>query len=321
MKQSPPVDLAKLPPRTPAGHKGTFGTVSIFGGCAVHPHRMIGAPALTARAALRTGAGLAKLILPASVCDAAIALCPSATARPVLQLDNGDTDRNDLAAAMDAARFDAHVLAVGPGLGTAEGAQHTVLLALQQAECHLVLDADGINCMSLLPELQDSITAPAILTPHPGEFKRLAGVLLMEQPIDTAAQRQNAAEEMARRLGCIIVLKGSATVVTDGHRSFINTSGSAALATAGTGDVLTGIIASLVAQFVAEPSEPRPWPMPPKQPDLTRPWSLYDAACFGVWLHGAAADAWCAADGVSAGLLAAELADAVAGVIEGAHDR
>lgn len=315
MKQRPPAELATLPPRIPAGHKGTFGTVSIFGGCAVHPHRMIGAPALTARAALRTGAGLAKLVLPASVCDTAVALCPSATARPVLQLEDGDTNRSDLAAAMDAARFDAHVLAVGPGLGTAEGAQHTVLLALQQAECHLVLDADGINCMSLLPELQDTITAPAILTPHPGEFKRLAATLQMQQPIDTPQTRQSAAEEMARRLGCIIVLKGSGTVVTDGHRSYINASGSAALATAGTGDVLTGIIAGLVAQFVAEPSEPRPWPMPPKPADPTRPWSLFDAACFGVWLHGAAADAWCAEHGAAAGLLAEELADAVPAVI------
>ena len=315
MKQSPPADLAKLPPRTPAGHKGTFGTVSIFGGCAVFPHRMIGAPALTAHAALRTGAGLAKLVLPASLCDTAIALCPSATARPVLQLEDGDTNRSHLAAAMDAARFDANVLAVGPGLGTAEGGQHTVLLALQQAECHLVLDADGINCMSLLPELQDTITAPAILTPHPGEFKRLAATLQMQQPIDTPQTRQSAAEEMARRLGCIIVLKGAGTVVTDGHRSYINASGSDALATAGTGDVLTGIIAALVAQFVAEPREPRPWPMPPEPADPSRPWSLFDAASFGVWLHGAAADAWCAHRAATAGLLAKELADELPGVI------
>lgn len=315
MKISPPNDLPKLPPRTPAGHKGTFGTVSIFGGCAVHPHRMIGAPALTALAALRTGAGLAKLVLPASLCDTAIALCPSATARPVLQLESGDTDRSDLAAAMDAARFDAHVLAVGPGLGTAEGAQHAVLLALQQAECHLVLDADGINCMGLLPDLQDSITASAILTPHPGEFERLAAVLQMERAINTDEARQSAAEEMARRLGCIIVLKGAGTVVTDGHRCYINASGSSVLATAGTGDVLTGIIAGLVAQFVPEPSEPRPWPMPPKPADPTRPWSLFDAACFGVWLHGTAADVWCAARGATAGMLAEELADAVPAVI------
>lgn len=310
-----PAPPLPLPPRNPAGHKGTFGTVSVIGGCAIHPHRMAGAPALSARAALRTGTGLARLVMPAALCDIGLTVCPSATARPIRQLDDGDLDRNDLAAAMDAARFDQHVMAVGPGLGTGEGAQHAVMLAVGQGECHIVLDADGINSLGLLTDLQDTLVAPVIMTPHPGEFRRLARVLEMEQPIDTAEQREQAAGEMARRLGCIVVLKGAGTVVTDGHRMYINPTGNAAMATAGTGDVLTGIIAGLAAQFVPPPSEPRPWPMAPRPADPSRPWSLFDAACFGVWLHGAAGDAWCQNRNAPAGLLAEELADAVPRVL------
>jgi len=302
-----------LPPRNPAGHKGTFGTVSVFGGCAMHPHRMAGAVALAARAALRTGCGLARCVAPAELCDVILAACPSATCRPILQQADGDLDRNDTAAAMEQASDDESTIVLGPGLGTSEGAQHATLLAVQQGECHLVLDADGINCLGLLTDAQESLVAPTILTPHPGEFARLARVLGLHdvtvQRLADDESRLELAVQLAQRIGAIVVLKGQGTIVTDGHRAYRNATGSSALATAGTGDVLAGTIAALVAQFVPAAHAPRPWPMPPLPADASRPWTLFEAACFGVHAHGVAADLWCAQNRAAAGLLAHEVAD------------
>jgi NAD(P)H-hydrate epimerase len=138
-----------------------------------------------------------------------------------------------------------------------------------------------------------------ILTPHPGEFRRLAAAVGIEaDPIDPRG-RSEAAAALAGRLGCIVVLKGAGTVVSDGLRTWVNQTGNAALATAGTGDVLTGVIAGLVAQFHRE-AVPRG--------AAAGGLSLFDCARLGTRLHGLAADRWAGRHG-TAGLLVRDLLD------------
>lgn len=318
-KANRPSELPVLPPRDPAGHKGTFGTVAVVGGCAAGGSRMSGAPALVARAAFRAGCGRVVAMVPEPLAAEVLTACPSATSRPVAVLADGQMVTTDLADALDVAWEQAMTLAVGPGLGTGDSAQHATLLAVQQHQCNLVLDADGINCLAQLPDVQDTLVAAAILTPHVGEFTTLCRALQLgwgaERPLESDQARLDAATELAQRLGCIVVLKGQRTVVTDGLRSFVNPSGNAALAVGGSGDVLTGVIAGLTAQFVPPPRPSRPWPMPPLPPEPGKPWTLFDAACFGVWAHGAAAERWCAVNHARAGMLAHELADSMPQVL------
>ena len=157
----------------------------------------------------------------------------------------------------------------------------------------IVIDADAINALAGLAGFDRDLRAAAVLTPHPGEYARLARALEIDaDPVDPQ-QRPGAAETLARRIGCIVVLKGAGTVVSDGISTWTNTSGNPALATAGTGDVLTGVIAGLVAQYASRPDGPL---------------SLYDCARIGVYAHGLAADRWRDANsGIESGMLAADL--------------
>lgn len=294
--------LPPLPPRDPAGHKGTFGTVAIVGGCAGGgsvgasaggsgerspratdppsgsvPHvtagRMIGGPALSALAALRAGAGLVRLVMPAPVLDAGLVIAPSATglAIPVDAASGaggggggGAIIAHESARIIDELSSAVDCLAIGPGLGVSAGARALCLRAVQQQETPLVLDADALNNLADIPHLHEDFHAAAVLTPHPGEFRRLAIAVRLGgdgaaatapgAPLDPTndATRPAAAESLARALGCIVILKGARTVVTDGHRTWTNDgpdSGAAnpALAVAGSGDVLTGLLAALIA--------------------------------------------------------------------------
>jgi NAD(P)H-hydrate epimerase len=155
----------------------------------------------------------------------------------------------------------------------------------------LVIDADAINALAGLPDFGRDLRAQAVFTPHPGEYRRLAETLGLDADPARAESRPAAAEALARRLGCVVVLKGAGTVVSDGLDTWTNASGNVALATAGTGDVLTGVIAGLVAQYGGAGGL-----------------SLYDCARLGVRAHGLAADRW-SADHGDTGLLAEELLD------------
>ncbi len=307
----------KLPARDPRGHKGTFGTVLVIGGCATPARRMLGAPALTARAALRTGAGLARVLAPRPIVDAILSLCPSATGLCLPVEPDGSLVRHEAASAFDAAAENATVIALGPGLGDAEGVSDLVLRVLAQTETPVVADADALNALASIPDFAPDVRAPLVLTPHPGEFRRLAVPLGIKADPTSDAERGTAAEQLAQRLGCIVVLKGRGTVVSDGHRTWTCEGGHPCLATAGTGDVLTGVIAGLIAQFVPEgPAAIGSITLPRPQ---DRPLDLYDASRVGVELHARAAERWAQVHHASAGLLAEELADLIPPEVDSAR--
>lgn len=268
--------LPDLPSRPDDAHKGTFGTVIVVGGSAT----MIGAPALCARAALRSGSGLVKIATTPDVLPYTLTIEPCATG--VLLEGDAESWRS----AIDSADPDSRaVLAVGPGMGLAPGGGRKVL-SLLRGERPMVLDADGLTLFARTGRPRPHSHADLILTPHPGEFARLAKPLgITDSPTDPATRPQ-AAAKLAQAHRGVVLLKGQHTVVTDGQKVFINQTGNPALATAGTGDVLTGLIASLIGQGL----------------------SAFDAAVLGAHLHGKAADQWAQHHGRS-GLRAQDLAD------------
>lgn len=313
--------IPRLPARPAGGHKGTFGAVAIVGGSSGGHARMVGAPALAARAALRAGCGLARIVAPGDVLDAALVVEPSATG---VALPAGDGVAPSAAVELlDRVLVECDCLAIGPGLGTSPAARALVLRAVGQAERPVVVDADGLNCMSEVSELNREVRGRVVLTPHPGEFGRLAANLRMEADATDEAQRPGAAGELARRLGCVVVLKGRGTVVSDGYRTWRCERGHAALATAGTGDVLTGLLASIIAQAVGEPPMPGlSEAMRSRLPrDDLRPLDLYDAARLAVEGHAIAGERWAERRGAAAGLLARELADELPGALEAMRGR
>lgn len=243
---------------------------------------MIGAPALCATAALRAGAGLVKIATWEHVLPFALAIEPGATG--LMFQDDISANLRNLEQADPGNRA---VLAVGPGIGQAPSAGRLVN-ALLAGPRTVVLDADGLNLLAASgqsPPTADPAAPPVVMTPHPGEFQRLALALGIEQDATHSKQRSPAAVALARAHRCIVVLKGPGTVVTDVQRLYVNTTGNPALSTAGTGDVLSGVIASLIAQSM----------------------SPFDAASLGVYLHGLAADLWANQYGPS-GLTARDLA-------------
>ncbi|MGE8627785.1 NAD(P)H-hydrate dehydratase [Achromobacter denitrificans] len=269
------IDRAALPalfaPRGADTHKGSFGTVGVVGG----GPGMTGAALLAARAALKTGAGK---VLVGFAQDAAPLACDPLQlelmlrdARSLLEEDWGVT---------------AWVAGCGIGTGTLAANVLSELFVLRRG-APLVLDADGLNLLAR-GEIQPGWgEGPVVLTPHPAEAGRLLGA--GAGAADVQADRPGAARELARRYGAWIVLKGAGTVVCPPQGELrTNTSGNPGLATAGTGDVLAGMLGSLIAQ---------------KLP-------LNQAVAGAVWLHGAAADALVARGVGPIGLTAGELADA-----------
>ena len=272
-------DIPTLPIRPNHAHKGTFGTVIVIGGC----HTMIGAPAICARAALRSGAGLVKIACPPNILPHVLTIEPSATgiALPgepgevLAQLEQADPQHKA-------------VLAVGPGLGQS-AALGELIESLLAGNRPIVLDADGLNLLAQRMKQNadpSRLSAPLVLTPHPGEYQRLAESLRLEADPIATDERPHAASLLAQHLSAVVVLKGQHSIITDGQCYALNPTGNPALATAGSGDVLTGLIASLLAQG-----------MPP-----------FDAAQLAAHLHGKAADQWANQHGTR-GLRAIELAD------------
>lgn len=319
-----PGDLPRLPRRRKDSHKGVFGTVAVVGGSIADPTRgggsgsvMVGAPALSSLAALRAGCGLCRLAMPAPLLPHGLAICPSATGLSIGTDEHGQIDPSAACDAIDRLAADASCLAVGPGLGTSPGAQAAVLRAVQQEDAPLVLDADGINAMGLIADFTRDLRAAAVLTPHPGEFRRLTLAMGLKDALGLDKSREAAATEMARRLGAVVVLKGAGTVVSDGRRVWANTVDHPCLATAGSGDVLTGIIVSVIAQWVPSPAQMilksrAPATLPPAD----RPLDLFDAARIGVAVHGLCGVLWSRSRAAEGGLLAAELTEFIPSVIE-----
>jgi len=256
-------DLPPLPPRPTDAHKGTFGRVLVVAGSA----GMAGAAALTANAALKAGAGLVKVASPSAAQPTVAALAPCATTMPTPATPSG---RFSLKAArlLVAAAAGHDVLAIGPGMGTSPSCAQVVKALLAEADKPTVLDADGINnlCwLATMPARQEAL----IITPHPGEMRRLLAAFHMPLALGRDDDsRVRVATAVSKKLGCIVVLKGAGTVVADGARVYINRTGNPGMATGGTGDVLTGIIAALLGQGLGP----------------------LEAASLGVYLHGLAGD-------------------------------
>ncbi|MEM7229396.1 MAG: NAD(P)H-hydrate dehydratase [Planctomycetota bacterium] len=290
--------LPALPARTVDGHKGTFGTVLVVGGQASSPRMMIGGPAFTALAALRSGCGLAVLALPEPILSEGLTIAPSATGLALPVDDDGHIRPSEAAQRIDDARGGVRCFAVGPGLGLGNAQQQLLVWLLARDDMPVVVDADGINNLATLEHALADVRAPAIFTPHPGEYARLAASLGIHLDGVDESTRVPAAEQLAQRLGAVVVLKGRHTVVSDGVRTVVNETGNAVLATAGTGDILTGIIAGLVAQFVH----------PLMAGGAPNALGLFECAQLGVHLHGVVADVWAATHG-DAGLLATDLLD------------
>ncbi|MBI1953675.1 MAG: NAD(P)H-hydrate dehydratase [Candidatus Omnitrophica bacterium] len=246
--------------RRAATHKGDYGHVLVVGGSI----GLTGAPVLCARAALRSGAGLVTLAVPESVYFIAAAQLTEVMVHPLSETPAGVLS----AAALPALRpllARANVLALGPGLSTHLQAVHAVRSLVAKAGVPVVLDADGVNAFAGAGRLLAQAKAPVVITPHPGEMARLLGTTA------EAVQRNRlkTAVQAARRFKVVAVLKGHQTVTASpAGKTCVNKTGNPGMATAGMGDLLTGIIAALMGQGIAP----------------------FEAAKAGVRLHGLAGD-------------------------------
>ncbi len=276
-----PADLAPhLAPRDPRGHKGTYGHLLLVAGS----RGLVGAAVLAARGALRAGAGLATVALPATVAPPVLEGLPEAMTLPLPDDGAGAAGRG-AAEAVLARLAGVRALVVGPGISSAPGAAELVGRLAAEVGLPLVLDADGLNALAGLPAPPAWRSAAVVLTPHPGELARL----LAATTADVEGRRLEAAREAAERYRAIVVLKGARSVVAaPGGTAWINATGNPAMATAGMGDVLTGAIAAQLARGI---------------PAL-------EAAVLGVHLHGLAGDLAAAAIGPW-GLLASDVADRI----------
>jgi NAD(P)H-hydrate epimerase len=225
------------------GYKKSFGHVLVIAGS----EGKLGAAILCASAALHSGCGMVTAFIPKSLETAMLVACPE-----VMTIVDQEITVIDLS------MFD--TVAIGPGLGVTDVSSETVQYVLRNFKGPIVIDA---SALTIIANDLSVLTAHHILTPHPGEFARL-----QVSPYD-ANQRQQQVEQFVAHYPATTVLKGAGTLVASvNHETAINTTGNDGMATAGTGDVLTGIIASLCAQNYAP----------------------FDAACIGVYLHGLAAD-------------------------------
>ena len=290
--------LPRLAPRAANSHKGAFGRVLIIGGC----RGMAGAAALAGRAALRGGAGLVTIATADSCLETVAGFEPAYMTVP---LEADAAGRISLAAQATVQdllpNFDA--VAIGPGLGRSEGLTRLVCQVYQSFDKTLVIDADGLNALSAAARL-DRHAGPRVLTPHPGEFRRLlaaeTGPLPNMPDGLPGGTRENAQEnaqesprdEGRRELGAsfaathdvTLVLKGHRTLITDGRSVAINSTGNPGMATGGSGDVLTGVILALLGQGLAP----------------------FAAAQLGAHVHGLAGDLAARTQG-QAGLIASDL--------------
>jgi len=251
-------DIPQLPTRLRDGHKGDYGKILIIGGS----RGMIGAPSLAAQAALRSGAGLVRIAVPESIQLSVAQLTPCATTIPLAEDEKGMLSRAG-EVEISQALADIDVVALGPGLGLSNDLQGIVTKVVKDFVGPIVIDADGLNNLAAAGVMQ--LTANTILTPHPGEMQRLWRACFREK---LPEQRQEQAEKLALRCGAVVALKGAGTVITDGKKTYINTTGNPGMATGGSGDVLTGCIAALAGQGL----------------------SALNASILGVYAHGYAGD-------------------------------
>jgi NAD(P)H-hydrate epimerase len=240
-------------PRAAAANKGNFGHVLVVGGSFGTNGGKAGAPAMAALAALRAGAGLVTAAVPAAAMPLVAAVAPELMTWPMETAPHGGmTEANLVPQRLDPLLAHKSVLAVGPGMGQERETASLLAGLLTSTKIPTVIDADALNILAAKPVLLSKLakSRTLVLTPHPGEMARLSDSTVAK----VQTNRLEAARELAARLGAIVVLKGARTVVAhpDG-RAAVNTSGNPAMAKGGSGDVLCGLIAGLVAQHPAEP--------------------------------------------------------------------
>ena len=280
--------LPSLPARPASAHKGTFGRVLVIGGS----RGMSGAPSLAGLGALRGGAGLVYVAVPSEVLPIVAAIEPSYLTIPLATDEEHGCLSADGLTGLRQACHGKDAVALGPGLGISSGVTAIVTALFAELPQPLVVDADALNVLATsgfgggggrpAPSAAGILKAagPRILTPHPGEFARMIG----REVATVQSQRAKLAAEFAAAHGMIVLLKGQGTVITDGDRVAINRTGNAGMATGGSGDVLTGLIAALLAQG-----------LPP-----------FEAAQLGAHLHGLAGDL-AASELSQPGLIASDL--------------
>ncbi len=259
--------LPPLPSRSSDANKGSCGRVLIVGGS----RGMAGAPCLSARAAYRSGAGLVKVGVPESIWDIVATKLDECTTFGLPETSAGTF--KSLERIWDDESAWSDVAVIGPGIGGGNASTLAeVRKCVKQFPQALVLDADALNAFAAgsLEEMGEArekrkSLRPLVLTPHPGEMARL-----LKMPINKIQNDREHAARTCQKLthGGVVVLKGEGTVVTDGDRVYVNPNGNPGMATGGTGDVLSGIVAALIGQNM----------------------DGFEAACLGVYLHGLAGD-------------------------------
>ncbi|OWK41876.1 NAD(P)H-hydrate dehydratase [Fimbriiglobus ruber] len=271
-------DVPKLPPRQADSHKGTYGRVLVVAGSC----GMSGAAILSGSAALRGGAGLVWVACPSEVQEIVAAGNPCYLTTSIPHHTNGTFSPSSADHVAGLAEK-ADVVAVGPGLGSRPDVAHLLrTLLAAKPDQPAVLDADGITSLATDPGAYSLRPGRLVMTPHPGEFAKVLGITIAE----VQARREPLAAEFAAKHNVVLLLKGHQTVVTDGRRVYRNPTGNPGMATGGSGDVLTGLIAALIGQEL----EP------------------FDAAVLGAWAHGRAGDL-AAAELSQVALTAADLLD------------
>ncbi|QDT02521.1 ATP-dependent (S)-NAD(P)H-hydrate dehydratase [Rubripirellula lacrimiformis] len=282
---APPLPPVHLPARNSDAHKGNFGRVMLVGGS----RGMSGSIALSSMAALKTGSGLVTAAVPDRCLETVASFHPCMMVVPLAD-DAQGRFATEAALALPAKLKPLDAIACGPGMTMAAGSVRIVERLLQTTALPRVLDADAINVLALMdwpaPENVQS-SGRLVLTPHPGELHRLTGV-----PPSDREQQISIAQILAERTGAVIVVKGGPTVVVSGDQRWTNTTGNPGMATGGSGDVLTGVITSLLGQKMD------PW----------------DATRLGVWVHGRAGDLAAAQHG-EAGMTALDILEQLPHVI------
>lgn len=252
------LNIPSLPPRPSESHKGHYGRAILVGGST----GMSGAITLSGLATLRSGAGLVTVATAASVQPIVASYHPSYMTVVLPEDEMGRISMRAIPRIRELAES-ANVFAWGPGTGRSEDLIQVTAGMVRELTCPMVIDADGINALAADRDSLTKCIGPRILTPHAGEFQRLVGKSIRDRDA-----REKAAREFAANHQLLIVLKGHRTFVTNGDQTYHNETGNPGMATAGAGDVLTGVLTGMIAQGMAP----------------------FDAACLAVHLHGLAGD-------------------------------
>mgnify|MGYP006420982027 FL=1 len=260
--------LPKLNLRKSNSHKGSYGRVLVLAGSP----GLTGAAYLCSKAALRSGSGIVTLGVPESLNSVMESKLTCVMTHPLPETkastlsNKGKKEIMKLCESHD-------VVALGPGLSQQPETRELILWLIQNIDRNMVIDADGLNALSDKVNVLHKIKRHAVLTPHPGEMSRLAGLGLakdvQKDRLNTASQFVQSIQKKLNNEGKLtLVLKGDKTIVADSRKVYVNRTGNPGMATAGTGDVLTGIIASLIGQG----------------------YDVFDASQLGVYIHGLAGD-------------------------------